>query len=271
MIPRPAPGFVDVRLRAALLVFAFGATGCAVAEDPGSAMFQRDSGVGPTDSGGVDSSAQPDTAQKDTSAVDDTSVAADTSGDTSVGDTGATDTGATDTGATDTGASDTSSTEGGACVVAGCTTSSGDRLTCATGRTIGRRTAGPLAGYIATGIPLPLPTGSSITDGTLLCPALGPDHAYKLFMRKGETATVTLAAKTADVVLSTLFWESLDCATNVCAGSPFKCGSSTGGSYTATGDGWVTIVVAGQTPFDFGSYDIKVVLTGCKTTDCECP
>lgn len=255
-----------------MLVCLLGATGCAVAEDPGTAMFERDSGGGPVDSSALDSSVLPDSTSKDTSAPGDTSATVDTSASDSAGatDTGASDTGATDTGVTDSGATDTAPSDAGGCAVAGCTTSSGDRLTCATARTIGRRTAGPLAGYIVTSMPLPL-TGSSVTDGTILCPALGQDHAYKLFMRKGETATVTLAAKTADVVLSTLFWESLDCATNVCSGSPFKCGSSTGGSYTATGDGWVTIVVAGQTPFDITAYDIKVVLTGCKTADCECP
>jgi len=253
-------------------LLAFALAGCAVAEDPtATPSFIRDTGAPTTDSVVDDSSKPADSTVTDTGATtdttDDTSIAADSAvSDSSTGDTGKTDSATTDSATTDTGATG----DGGACAVAGCLTSSGDRLTCATARTIGRRTAGPLGGYNAT-ITL-LPASSSITDGTITCLALGADHAYKLFMRKGETAAVTLSdASDAGVKFNTQFWESGDCTTNVCAGSATKCGSSTGGSYSATADGWVTIMISGQSPLDFGSYTVKVSLTGCKTTDCECP
>lgn len=137
--------------------------------------------------------------------------------------------------------------------------------TCATARTISRKTAGVLGGYAATGLALPTTT---IADGSASCSAAGPDHAYRLFVRKGEAVNVTIASKTAGNTLRTLLFESASCAAASCTGT-FKCGT-TSGSLTATADGWVAIVVSGSTGSDSGLYDITVKLT-CKTTDCECP
>lgn len=258
--------------RVALFVCALALGGCAEALDLEATFIVGGGG----DSGGVDTAVGVDSAVVDSnldsaspvdSAVPDTATVDE---DTSPADTGSpVDSGSVDTGKADTG---TVVTDGGGCAVQGCLKDSADRLTCGTARIIARRTAGPLGGYIATGISLlTAAAATKITDGNITCPAYGPDHAYRLFMRKGETTTVTLAATTSGVNLSTLFWESSDCTTNVCAGTSFKCGSSTGGSYTAAADGWVTILIAGQLPVDIDSYDLEVTLTGCKSADCECP
>lgn len=253
------------------------ALGCATGEDPtATPTIRGDSAPVDASGGEVTADATSDSSPVDSTVVD-SSTPTDTGADTSVpidtgADTGSTDTGATDTGKVDTGSiTDTgSTTDSGGCAIQGCLTSSTDRLTCATARTISRKTAGTITGgYLAT-ITM-LPATSSITDGTLTCLALGPDHAYKLFMRKGETATVVVSdSADAGVKWNTLFWESGDCTTNSCTGSPSKCGGASGGTYGATADGWVTIMVSGQSPLDFGQYTIKVTLS-CKTTDCECP
>ncbi len=211
-------------------------------------------------------------------ADDETAVVRDAGSDTKVDtgtpdsatpDTGTSDTGTTpDTGSADTGSpTDTGTVEDtGPCAIAGCTTGSESRATCATARTISRKTAGVLGGYAATGLALPTTT---IADGSASCAAAGPDHAYRLFVRKGEAIDVTIASKTAGNTLRTLLFESASCAAAACTGT-FKCGTTSGGSLTATADGWVAIVVSGATTSDSGLYDITVKLT-CKTTDCECP
>lgn len=222
-----------------LLCLCFSSIGCAVADDETAVV--RDTGS-------------------------DTKVADGTTGDADTGttpDTGA----ATDTGSDDTGPTDTGTVEDtGPCAIAGCTTGSESRATCATARTISRKTAGVLGGYAATGLALPTTT---IADGSASCSAAGPDHAYRLFVRKGEAVDVTIASKTAGNTLRTLLFESASCAAAACTGT-FKCGTTSGGSLTATTDGWVAIVVSGSTSSDSGLYDITVKLT-CKTTDCECP
>jgi hypothetical protein len=265
--------------RLAQLSFVLALSACAVAQDLDGtpSIFGDAATAGDASGGGGEDTGRP---SADASLVDTAATRPDTStepedsfaapADTSVADTSkpSGDTMVADTAVTkpDTGGP----ADVGGCAIQGCATGSQDRTSCATARTISRRTAGPLGGYNATISPL-LP--SSIYDKLgLTCIALGPDQAYKIFMRKGETVTATAAdgSDGGSAKYTVVLFESLDCATNVCGGTPAACGASKA-SLTASADGWVSIVVSGQSLPDFGSYAISVKLAGCKTTDCECP
>ena len=247
--------------------------GCAVAQDldpidvPTDGAPAEDGRV-ERDSAPVDASvADTATPGPDTTVSDTTVADTATASDTFVADTAKADTAKADTAVADTASTDTGGVlADGGCAIQGCATGSQDRLTCATARTIARRTAGPLGGYNAT---VPMGTASIYDTTSITCIAAGFDHAYKLFMRKGEVVTATAGPSTGSAKYSVVMFEGGDCATNSCATAKKCAAGST--LLTASADGWVTIVVSGQTPFDLGSYSIKVTLSGCASADCECP
>ncbi len=124
------------------------------------------------------------------------------------------------------------------------------------------------------------PSPSSFSGAIGDCPKSGPDHAYKLFLRKGETVTAALSVYTTSFgTYLTTFWESRSCMSNVCSGSFGSCGSTTStttpsipttSTYKATSDGWITVVVSGKTPSDKGFYNLKLTLSGCSDSLCGC-
>lgn len=153
-----------------------------------------------------------------------------------------------------------------------CTTGAQTRDRCANARIVGRAEAALAAGYRVTGTTC---TASNRFDDCSW--DAGNDHAYRLWMRTGETmtASVTNRATCFDSWSITLkVYESTGCADVTC-GRDVWCEDHVdlGDTYpyTATHDGWVVLVVDGSTAFDDeGEYTLTVRLTGCAAPGCGC-
>lgn len=147
-------------------------------------------------------------------------------------------------------------------------------FSCACAQPVGRQDAKGSYSWTAAGFSSsPSAFAGSLGD----CPKSGPDHAYKLFMRKGESVTAAISVYTSSFgTYLTTFWESRSCTSNTCSSSYGSCGSSvsstttTSSTFKATSDGWVTIVVSGKTPSDKGFYNLKLTLSGCAESLCGC-
>ena len=160
-----------------------------------------------------------------------------------------------------------------------CSDGTQSRDKCTGARVIGRKNA-------AAGVSIKSDTCSASdrsNQGGQACFDAGGDHHYRVYLRTGETVEGTIVEGQGCVNGS---WDSTlkMWTTTTCNGStpaPFAdCGTRVvcqdyaggkKGSFTATGDGWVVLVVDGSTAFDDeGDYTFNVKLT-CKVPGCECP
>jgi Cys-rich repeat protein len=160
--------------------------------------------------------------------------------------------------------------------VESCTTGTQNRRKCTGARIIGRKPASTGAGY-------------AISDDTCYayddfndntsCWDANSDHAYRIYMRKNESVTITLSTGW-DCPMNWSYWNATlkifsnaGCADTSCATKVFCAynNDSYNKVFTAPQDGWYIIVVDGSSAFDDeGDYDFGVKLT-CKVAGCECP
>jgi hypothetical protein len=148
-------------------------------------------------------------------------------------------------------------------------TQSRDRCTGA--RVIGRRTAAGTSGFVATG-----DTCSAYNRFDDCSWDAGSDHAYRIWMRAGESISIQLARRATcfDLWGATIkIYQSTGCSDVTCSGDLW-CDDFFGTSarsYVAPRDGWVVVVVDGSTAFDDeGAYTLTVRLSGCRVAGCEC-
>lgn len=153
-----------------------------------------------------------------------------------------------------------------------CTNGTQSRDRCSGARVIGRAAAAATGGFVITGS-----TCSASNRFDDCSWDAGNDHAYRMWMRAGETASIRI--ERTDTCYSgwsaTLkIYESTGCTDVTCA-NDILCEDFIGSSphsYTrASGEGWVVIVVDGSTAFDDeGQYRLTVQLTNCRVAGCEC-
>lgn len=157
-----------------------------------------------------------------------------------------------------------------------CTTGSQSRDRCAGARVIGRLAAATTAGY-------------SISDDTCYandrfddssgCWDANNDHAYRIYLRKDESAAITLTTSSACPSSSSSYWyatlqvfSNAGCSDTTCATKLHCDYNDDRHDYTlvAAQDGWYIIVVDGSHAFDdYGDYTLEVKLT-CAQAGCEC-
>jgi hypothetical protein len=152
-----------------------------------------------------------------------------------------------------------------------CNTGTQDRKGCANARIIGRSAAGTPAGYTTS------PTSCSASNlmDAASCSDSGNDHTYRVFMRQGETMTVTLSTG-AECLGSTWyatlkFHTNAGCSSTACTSLALCTAnvSNTTKSHVAAQDGWYIIVVDGGSSSNAGTYTINVKVT-CNSGNCEC-
>jgi hypothetical protein len=144
---------------------------------------------------------------------------------------------------------------------------------CAGARVVGRRTASTVAGYSVTGNTC---TASNRFDDCSW--DAGNDHAYRIWLRAGESVSARITARAASCFASPAItlklYESVGCADVTCSGDRWCHDFVSNGetfAHTAVRDGWIVIVVDGSTAFDDeGQYTLNVRLTGCALAGCEC-
>ncbi len=165
------------------------------------------------------------------------------------------------------------------CDVQGCTSGSESRAGCAHARTIGRRDAA----FNEYGYSVPygdLCGESNHFDGIpgQTCSGAGPDHAYRLFMRQGETAHIHLdpyyeCSGSDDLHVTFTVWSGSNCLETACETSLLCENNIYYRTYTpdfvAPYDGWFVFVVD-ATNSSAGDYVFRLKLS-CNQQDCECP
>ncbi len=155
-----------------------------------------------------------------------------------------------------------------------CTTGTQSRDRCSNARIIGRSTAKTSSGYVISDNTC---SAYNRVDQSSGCYDAGADHVYRIYLRAGETAAITLSNSWACPAYSSSYWNStLAIYNDVGCGSSARvwCDDYFEGtkSYTAPADGWYYIVVDGSTAFDDeGDYTLTVKLQNCVTTGCNCP
>lgn len=151
-----------------------------------------------------------------------------------------------------------------------CANGTQSRDRCAEARVIGRSVAGTSGGYVTTGDTC---SASNRFDD---CPwDAGNDHAYRVWMRSGES--VSVAVSRVDTCYSSWsatlkLYQGVGCADVTCSGDLWceDFVSSAPRTYVAPRDGWVVIVVDGSTSTDDeGRYTLTVRLT-CGVGGCGC-
>jgi hypothetical protein len=155
-----------------------------------------------------------------------------------------------------------------------CANGSQSRDRCANSRIIGRRDAADADAFTITA-----DTCSASNRFDDCSWDAGHDHAYRIWMRTGETMSARLSTSSATCVGSwqaTLkLYESTGCTDITCSGDRWchdHIDSAETHNYTAVRDGWIVLVVDGSTAFDdWGQYTLTVDLTSCLTAGCECP
>jgi hypothetical protein len=157
--------------------------------------------------------------------------------------------------------------------VESCANGAQNRRDCSGARIIGRTIA-------AGGFVIDTDTCSAwdeFDDSDDECWDAGGDHAYRLYMRTGEVATIhyenSWACYSSDWYDGTIkIFENSGCADTACTSKVF-CRDFLGEldtSYVAVRDGWIIIVVDGTTAFDDeGDYTLRVDLA-CSEPGCEC-
>lgn len=156
-----------------------------------------------------------------------------------------------------------------------CTTGSQSRDRCANARVIGRTSASASGGYVVSDS-----TCFAYNRFDTSCWDAGADHAYRLFVRAGETVVVRYEVDWSCPSYSSSFWdgtlkiyEAAGCADTTCA-TEVLCeryiSSSFMHTYVAPRDGWIIIVADGSTAFDDeGDYTLRVTLS-CGAGGCGC-
>jgi Cys-rich repeat protein len=155
-----------------------------------------------------------------------------------------------------------------------CTTGTQNRNGCGNARIIGRTVAATGSGYVINDDTC---SASDKFDDSSGCWDANADHTYRIYLRKGESMSVTLATGTACIggswygtlkIFSNSGCGDLSCAQkDHCVYNKFT--QST--TYVAPHDGWFIVVVDGSSAFDDeGDYKFTVKLT-CSTPGCECP
>jgi hypothetical protein len=158
-----------------------------------------------------------------------------------------------------------------------CADGAQNRIGCGGARVIGRRTAAAGSGALITADTC---SAASAFNSSACAFDGGPDHAYRIWMRAGETLTVgfrrnsdcgTVDSPTWDATLE--LYESTGCEDVTCGAGLWCRHHVSNGSYpyTATHDGWIVIDVDGVAGVgDEGVYRIQVQLGGCAAAGCEC-
>lgn len=159
------------------------------------------------------------------------------------------------------------------CAVQGCDAGNESRAGCDHARVIGRKQA------MGAGVTIVDNTCSAANSDDKADPACwdsAPDHTYRIYLRQGETLTVTLGPalscnsggwSTALKIYSSTGCNDTSCAAKDWCESPVT--NPMTHPYTATHEGWVTLVVDGYSLYDTGTYELKAVLA-CNVPGCEC-
>ncbi|MBW2277880.1 MAG: hypothetical protein JRF63_10330, partial [Deltaproteobacteria bacterium] len=158
---------------------------------------------------------------------------------------------------------------------AACNNGSQDRNGCSDARVIGRSDAGDSDGFTISDDTC---YDSDDFDDSSSCWDANADHAYRLFMREGESAYIRVETD-FDCDWESFYWnatlkifensgcESTACTTKVYCEYNDDIHETT---YIAPQDGWIIIVVDGSHAFgDEGDYTFDVDLT-CNVVGCEC-
>jgi len=155
-----------------------------------------------------------------------------------------------------------------------CTTGNQSRDRCSNARIIGRSTAKTSSGYTISDDTC---YANNRVDQSSGCWDAGADHTYKIYLRAGERAVITLSTSWACPSYNSTSWDatlaiyndaSCSSSARVWCDDYFE-GTTT---YTAPADGWYIIVVDGSTAFDDeGDYTLTVKLQNCVSTGCNCP
>ncbi len=156
-----------------------------------------------------------------------------------------------------------------------CTTGSQSRDGCSNARIVGRKTAKGSSGYVISADTCYANDKINQPSGSGICYDAGSDHTYKIYLRAGETAAMTLSTSfpcgdgsSWDATLSVYNNTACGLANQAWCDDYFS-GTK---SYTAPADGWYIIVVEGSTAFDDeGDYTLTVKLQNCINADCNCP
>jgi len=152
-----------------------------------------------------------------------------------------------------------------------CATGTQNRDRCAGARVMGRTEASSTTGYRVTGTTC---TASNRFDDCSW--DAGYDHAYRIWMRSGETFSATLSRINtcySGWSATLKLYESTGCSDVTCSGDRWcrDFVNSSAQNYTAVRDGWIVLVVDGSTAFDDeGQYTLTVRLTGCAAPGCGC-
>lgn len=155
-----------------------------------------------------------------------------------------------------------------------CTNGTQSRDRCANARIIGRAVAGSASGYVVND-----DTCYASNRFDTSCWDAGADHAYRLFVRAGESVSVRYEVDWACPTYDTTSWsgtlkilEGGGCDDRSC-GTEVLCERYVDDYttvYDATRDTWIVIVADGSTAFDDeGDYRLTVRLT-CGAGGCGC-
>jgi hypothetical protein len=155
-----------------------------------------------------------------------------------------------------------------------CSTGSQSRDRCSNARIIGRSTAKTSSGYVISDDTC---GASNRVDQSSGCWDAGDDHTYKIYLRAGENAVITLSTSYSCPFYDNTYWDgTLAIYNDAACGSSARvwCDDHYEGTttYTAPADGWYIIVVDGSSAFDDeGDYTLTVKLQNCVTAGCNCP
>lgn len=161
-----------------------------------------------------------------------------------------------------------------------CSDGNQSRAGCANARVIGRILASSIPGFSVTANTCSA-SNSSEGPNSSACWDYGRDHAYRMFMRSGETANISIghgskcaSATSWDAVFK--IYAGTGCLDKSCTTKSECTGFSTGTltrTFTAPADGWYVFVIDGRTATnvydDSGTYTLTVKLT-CSVSGCGC-
>lgn len=155
---------------------------------------------------------------------------------------------------------------------AACVTGTQNRDRCQNARTINRLTAGASSVVINDNTC----SASDRFDDSSSCWDANADHAYRLYMREGETVALryqtfqgcsTSSWNGTLKIFETSGCDDVECRNKVHCRYNSRDQSHT---YTAVRDGWIIIVADGSSAFDDeGNYRLTVNLT-CRGGNCAC-
>lgn len=164
------------------------------------------------------------------------------------------------------------------CLADGCTTDtapSGE--TCPAAKLVGRPDA--LAGAFYSGDTTGDGDDDNLSTNDSDCWDAKYDNFYRVYLMVGDQLAVTLTPTDSEFDAMMKLYSGIDCEANGdgdlidCYDSSYD-GGAESLSYTATADGWYTVVVDGRMAFtedhDWGTYNLTLNLT-CATAGCCCP